>query len=388
MILGPRQAGKSTLAEQFAKDARRYITFDEPNAFALAKTDPGAFLDTHGAPLVLDEIQRVPELLLPIKLRVDRNREPGSYLLTGSANILALPKVADSLAGRIELIDLLPLTQSEIEETKTNFVDRVFKHPPAPGALPKGLPILERMQKGGFPEPALKLSARRRGQWMDSYVRTLLEKDVRDLANIEALTQMPRLLQILAARSGETLNIASLSRETGIPHTTLTRYIDLLKALFLLQFVPSWSADVDVRLTKASKVYMIDPALATHLSNANFDAAAQDAFLRLKLVRGFVANELGRLVSLSDSRPWLMHLRTVRQKEVDFVLEGRDRRIVGLQVKAAPSVQPADIEGLCYLQELAPDRFHLGVLFYEGSEVLPLAPQIWAMPLEALWSAW
>lgn len=386
MILGPRQAGKSTLAQSFAGRERRYVTLDDPVALSQAKRDPGAFLDAHGTPLILDEVQRAPELLLPIKLRVDRDRRPGAYLLTGSANVLVLPKVADSLAGRTELIDLLPMTQAEIEGRDGNFVDRIFEGPLSTrGVWEPGPSLAERILRGGFPEPALRSGSRRRAPWFESYFRTLLERDVKDLANIEGLVQMPRLLQLLADRNGATLNVASLSRDTGIAHTTLTRYLDLLKTIYLLQLVPAWSANVETRLTKSPKAYLVDSGLACHLAHVDARALEADRFVLDTAAESFVANELTRLIGQSERRPWLMHLRTVKQKEVPFVLEGRDQRIVGIEVKAAKSVIPADFDGLRYLADLAESRFHAGIVLYDGPEPVPMAPNLLALPIAALW---
>jgi len=386
MIAGPRQAGKSTLAEEFAGKGRRYVTLDDPIALSEAKRDPGAFLDANGAPLIIDEVQRAPEILLPIKLRVDRNRTPGSYLLTGSANVLALPKVADSLAGRMEVIDLLPLTQGEMEGTEGNFVDAIFRPEYEPDeAWAKEEPILDRCRRGGFPEPALRSNPRRRRPWFESYFRTLLERDVRDLANIEGLTQMPRLLTLLATRNGSALNVSALARDTGIPATTLTRYLDLLRLLFLIQLVPTWSADTDTRLLKSPKAFLVDTGLACHLAHLDDGSLGADSPLTRPMVEGFVANELARLITQSEVQPWLMHLRTVRMKEVDFVLESRDRRVVGIDVKFAASVQPSDFSGLRYLADLAGNRFQRGVLLYDGKETVRVGPTLMALPFGALW---
>ena len=383
-ILGPRQTGKSTLARAI-DPKRKYLTLDDPLMRAEAKSDPGSFLDAYETPITIDEVQRSPELLMPIKLRVDRNRVPGAYLLTGSANVLALPKIADSLAGRMEVVELLPLTQSEIEGCSTNFIDRALGNDLwEDQKVDSGL--AERIVRGGFPEPALRSGARRREAWFESYVKTLLERDVRDLAQIEGLVQLPRLLQLLAVRNGASLNVSSLARDCGIAHTTLTRYIDLLRKLYLIQIVPAWSADVDTRLTKSPRAYLVDPGLACYLANLDEDALRNDRQNFAHALNGFVANELARIISQSRRRPWLMHLRTVKLKEVDFVVEGRDRRLLGIEVKGTTSVQPADFEGLRYLQLLAGDRFHRGIVLYAGSEVVRVTSHLVALPISVLWT--
>jgi uncharacterized protein len=382
-ILGPRQTGKSTLSK-LVDAKRKYLTLDDPLIRAEAKTDPGSFLDAYETPITIDEVQRAPELLMPIKLRVDRNRVPGSYLLTGSANVLALPKIADSLAGRMEVLELLPFTQAEIDGRPANFIDHALSQDPWPSFSPDDR-VADRIVRGGFPEPALRTGARRREAWFESYVKTLLERDVRDLAQIEGLVQLPRLLQLLAVRNGASLNVSSLARDCGIPHTTLTRYIDLLRKLYLLQIVPAWSADVDTRLTKSPRAYMVDSGLACYLANVDEDALRDDRLNFSHALNGFVANELARLITQSRRRPWLMHLRTVKLKEVDFILEARDRRVVGIEVKGGSSVQPADFEGLRYLQLLSGDRFHRGIVLYHGTEVIPVTSQLVALPIQSLW---
>lgn len=388
LVQGPRQAGKSTLVQGFASDGQlpEPITLDDPLILAEAKSNPLGFLRQQRVPMILDEVQRAPELLLSIKLIVDKDRKPGQFILTGSANVLTLPKVADSLAGRMEVLELLPLAQSEIEGAEGNFVDRLFLDtaPPKP-QVTSTLKLSERLARGGFPEPSQRGQPERREAWFRSYVRTVLDRDVRDLANISGLSNLPRLLNLLAARSGQTLNISSLGVETGIPHTTLTRYIDLLKALYLIQLIPAWSFDVDARLIRAPKAYMIDTGLLCYLCGMDSRALGDKAKAQ-PVLETLVANELTKLCQTSRERPNLFHLRTVRQKEVSFVLESRDGRVVGVEVVPDKAVTPQHLQGLRYLSELAEDRFFGGAVLYDGADTLNLGGGIWALPISALWS--
>lgn len=383
LIHGPRQSGKSTLSQSF-KD-RRYITLDDPIPLERAKTDPKGFLETYGWPLTIDEIQRAPELFLPIKAAVDRERKPGKYLLTGSANVLALPKIADSLAGRMAIIDLLPFSQPEIDGKPSGFIDALFN---------SGLPTIgnfdnqdltERIVRGGFPEPSLRSAQARRDAWFNSYIRTLLERDVRDLANIEALAQLPRVLRLLAARAGETLNVVSLSRDTGIPNTSLHRYLDLLKAVFLLHYVPAWSGSRETRLTKTPKAYLVDTGLLCYLDNLSPASLKDDPFKLRPVLENFVALELKKMSLVSETAPDLYHLRTVRQLEVDFVLEARGGAIAGIDIQPSTTLKPSDADGLRFLKELAGDDFKKGIVLYLGSEVEPLDIDIVGLPISALW---
>ncbi len=394
LIHGPRQAGKSTLAQAAAKSRfdGNYVTLDDPLILAEARTNPASFIKAQKPPLVIDEVQRAPELFLAIKLHIDRNRKPGQFLLTGSANVLVLPKVADSLAGRMEPIDLMPFSQAELEGSTCNFVDELFGSDdlkwtrPDASMQPATLDLVQRIARGGFPEPVERVSETRRQAWFQSYVRTVLDRDVRDLANVAGLTQMPRLLSLLSARSGSTLNVSSLAVDTGVPHTTLTRYIDLFKALFLVHLIPAWSANVETRLAKSSKAFLVDTGLLCYLTGMDSKALATDPMRFEPALKTFVANELQKLTGSGKVKPWLFHLRTVKQKQVDFVLESRDGRVVGIDVLTSRAVTKDDFEGLRFLAELTEGRFHRGVILYDGDEAVSITPTLCALPISALWS--
>lgn len=389
LIHGPRQAGKSWLAKRAAeaRSGGAYVTLDDLLSLDLAESDPEEFLRAHGTPLVIDEVQRAPRLLLAIKAAVDRKREPGMYLLTGSANVLTLPKVADTLVGRMEVIDLLPLSQAEMGGRPERFLERAFSEErfasvtPAPPAE-----VMERVVRGGFPEAAARPAGSRRDAWFRSYVRTLIERDVRSLSNIDGLSQVPRLLNLLATRSGTLLNVSSISRETEIPATTLTRYLALLGSLFLVQPVPAWSFNRGLPLIKAPKAYLVDSGLLCHLTRRTTASMAADRNQFGAALEAFVAMELRKLANASPLRPTIQHLRSVRGKEVGFVLELGDGKIVGIEVKAGQTASPADFGGLRFLRELAGDRFVKGILLYCGEETRPAESNLWAVPITALWS--
>jgi predicted AAA+ superfamily ATPase len=387
LVHGPRQAGKSTLARTAAEaiGGYRFLNLDDAAPRALATEDPTFFIESLNAPVLIDEVQRVPEIFLPIKSSVDRDRRPGRFLLTGSSNVLALPKLADSLAGRMAIVDLLPFSQAEIESHESGLLDGLFAEGPLAFDGDGAKDLMSRIVKGGFPEASLRTAASRREAWFESYIRTLLDRDVRDLANIEGLTQLPRVLRLLASRAGSTLNVASLSRDTGIPNTSLHRYLDLLKAVFLVHHVPVWSNNRGARLTKAPKSYLVDTGLLCFLDNCDQAAMEGDRNRLGPVMENFVALELLKLASVHPRRPVLHHLRTVKQLEVDFVLEGRGGDVVGIEVKAASTVRPEDADGLKFLKELAGEDFRRGVVLYTGRETLPLARDIWALPIDALW---
>lgn len=384
IVVGPRQCGKSTLATKFG-EGREYVTLDDPVFLAHATDNPADFLHAHPAPLIIDEIQRAPGLFLPLKLAVDKNRKAGSYILTGSANVLLLPKVADSLAGRMEIIDLQPLSQCELEGHTSNWVDDLFENPQASGTRQDFVKLEERITRGGYPEPAQR-PAKRRDPWFQSYIRTLLDRDVRDLANIEGLTQLPKLLRLLAARAGTPLNLSGLSRETNLPHTSITRYVDLLKALYLIRTVPAWSADAEVKLARTPKAYLVDTGLACHLNQVDEKQLSRPGDLRAAMLETFLANELLRLIQTAEVSAELFHMRTVKNKEIPFLIEARDGRIVAIdfQDQAVPS--PHSLERLSYVKEVVGDKWHRGVWLHTGNEAKALASDIHAVPISCLWS--
>ncbi|MCW5943214.1 MAG: ATP-binding protein [Fimbriimonadaceae bacterium] len=386
LVQGPRQCGKSTLAETVAAErGMRRVTLDDPLALDAALRNPTEFLAANGPALLVDEVQRAPDLFLAIKRAVDRDRRPGRFLLTGSANVLLLPKIADSLAGRMEIVPLWPFSEAEIEGTDGDLVESLFSVGPL--AAPPTPPNLdERLLRGGFPEPVSRSGPSRRQAWFAAYAKTLVERDVRDLANIEGLNALPRLLRLIAARSGETLNLSSLSRETGVPHTTLTRYVSLLEAAFLIVQVPPFSFDGGQRLIKTPRAYLSDSGLLGHFLGADPRRLAQDEPLRARLLGTFVAMTLRKALDASDTGAALHHLRTVKTHEVEFVLEHPDGRMVGLTVVPVAHPAPRDLRGLEFLRELAGDRFHRGVLLHLGEAATSVAPGIAALPIGSLWT--
>jgi hypothetical protein len=390
LLIGARQTGKSTLIQSpaFQKAERRFITFDDANNLASAKADPAGFLNAYPEPLTLDEIQRVPELFLAIKASVDRNRVPGRYLLSGSANVLFLPRVADSLAGRMEVITLWPFSQGEIEGLREGFIDAVFS-PKLPALKPlekwdERIELRRRTISGGFPEVLSRSGAERKNAWYGSYLTTILQRDVRDLSRIEDLTVMPRLLSVLAARTACLLNAADISRASGIVQTTLKRYLSLLRTLFLFQELPAWSINVGKRYVKMPKAFLSDTGLAAHLLHLTDERLVQEPALWGALLENFVGMELRKQAAWSKEHPQLFHWRTHGQQEVDLVLEAGGR-LVGIEVKAGTTVTLDDFKGLRALADDAGRRWVRGIVLYSGSQLLPFGGNLVAMPVSALW---
>lgn len=390
LLHGARQTGKSTLVKQLASGEHpsRYFTLDDPAVLSAAQHDPSGFVTALKEPVVIDEVQKAPALFTAIKAAVDRDRRPGRFLLTGSADVMLLPRLSESLAGRMEILTLWPLSQGEIEGTKEAFIDAAFSN-----ELPKKIKspqnwdeILARVLRGGYPVIQARLADARRKAWFGSYVTAILQRDVRDLSGIEGFTQLPRLLSLLAARSTALLNFSELSRSIAIPQTTLKRYIALFEMTFLIQTLPAWSSNLSKRLVKTPKFILNDTGLMAHLLGLNQERLAMENTLAGPLLENFVVMELRKQAAWSKTRPQLFHFRTLTGQEVDFVLEDEAGKLVGIEVKASATVTAKDLRGLYALAELTGKRFRNGVILYTGHETVSFSAQLHAMPISALWT--
>lgn len=380
LINGARQTGKSTLV-QALQPGRRYLTLDDPAVLAAARSDPFGFIDSLNEPVSINEIQRAPELFLAIKASVDKDRSPGRFLLTGSANVLRLPQLSDSLAGRMEIIELHPLSQTEFAKQPTSLIDLFFEGNFKNSYQFNRKLFIDKILAGGYPEVIKCTSQNRRTAWFDSYLTTILQHDVKNISQIDGLTELPRLVELLAIRSGGLLNFAELSRSTAIPQTTLKRYMTLLETLFLIHQVPAWSSNLGKRLQKSPKLFLSDYGLMAHLQGKD-SKQMQDALgLPGDLVEAFVHAELIKHQTWSDLYTRLMHYRTSTGMEVDFVLENRRKELVGIEVKAITTVTSKDFNGLRHLRETTPEQFKRGLLLYTGEQVVPFDQQLLAVPI-------
>ena len=389
LVIGARQSGKTTLVRKVAEgqNGMRYVTLDDAATLAAAQADPGGFVAGLGDRVVFDEVQKAPDLFPALKVAVDRRRAPGRFLLTGSADVLALPSLSESLAGRMEPRVLWPLSQGEIAGVEEHFVGSMLaRDPPRPIVTGSDRSdVVRRALQGGFPD-VFRRSEDRRRAWFDAYVTTILQRDVRDLADIEHLSAMPRILSLLAMRASSLLNTTDLSRTTGVPNTTLQRYLALLEHTFLLRLLPAWSSNRSTRLIKTPKVTLVDTGLLAHLGGISAARLRREPDLAGSLLENLVAVELWKQLGWSSSRAELFHFRTHKGREVDLVIEADDGRIVGIEVKAAATIDHRHFAGLEALREISGARFHRGVVLYTGAEPLPFGKRMFALPLASVWT--
>lgn len=386
LLAGPRQAGKTTLVRQIAgQQGMRYLTLDDELTLLSAREDPvGMIRNLDRA--VIDEIQRAPQLLLAIKKSVDEDRRPGRFLLTGSANLMALPTVADSLAGRMETLSLLPLSQSEIESQSSNWIDGAFA-----GKILEtdqfvlGRDLVERVLRGGYPEVISRTTSKRRMAWARQYIDAIIQRDVRDVAGIEKLDQLPRFLRALAQTAGQMCNYTQLAGQVNLDSKTASRYIGVFEQMYLLKRIDVWARNRLNRVVKTPKLQFIDSGLLATLLDLTSEEVLQDRARFGSVLETFVYGELLKHTTTADGDYRLMYYRDADKFEVDVVIENAAGNLVCVEVKAAATVKASDLRGLKKLASTAGDQFKMGVLLYDGTETLPLGDNLWAAPLSTLW---
>jgi uncharacterized protein len=389
VVNGARQVGKSTLAKLIVDgtpDARE-LYLDDPAVQAAAENDPSAFV-RHDGLLLIDEIQRVPGLLLPIKREVDRDSRPGRFLLTGSARLLGLRDLPDALPGRTETIELWPLSQGEIDGTPDGFVDVAFSRG-SDAALPAceltKRDYVGRALRGGYPEAVRRDPGRRRARFFDSYITDLVTRDVRQIADIERPAEMRRLLSVVAARMGTLAVAQSIANDVGLSRMTLTRYLDLLELVFVIKRIPAWSSNLTTRAISTPKLIVTDSGLGGRLIGLSDDRAKDPTAQVGPLLENFAIGEVARQLTWNEEPVQLFHYRDRDKVEVDMVLEHASGQVVGLEVKAAETVRGDDFRGLRHLADRLGDRFRAGFVLYAGEQSLSFGAKLKALPIAALW---
>lgn len=390
MLTGPRQCGKTTLSRAIVSDKTEYLTLDDPTMRLAAEADPLGFVThmPHRETLIIDEVQKVPDLLSAVKQVVDKDNRPGQFLLTGSARIQSLPTVSESLAGRVGRIRLRPLSQGEIEGRvpRPDFLENAFN-----GIFPQKLEDCDKAQlvarafRGGFPE-ALRLPEKKVRLWHRNYIKSLLERDLLDIANISKAELLYDLVSVMASWSSKYMETSAICSALGINRKTLQGYIAALGALFIVETVPAWTKTDYARIGKRKKSFMTDTGLMTSLLAWSADDLWMDSDRTGKLMESFVYQELAALTDCAETEYRLYHYRDREKREIDFLIEREDRALLGIEIKSGATVRGEDARHLLWFSENLAQKAFTGVILYTGKKVVPLGKNIWAVPLSALWS--
>jgi uncharacterized protein len=387
LVNGARQAGKSTLT-RLAADSRPGTVvrlLDDAATLRAAQDDPAGFVD-HEMLMVIDEIQLAPELLRAIKVLVDTDPRPGRFLLTGSSRVLALRTLPDALPGRMEVIELWPFSQGEMNGGPDLFVDAAFRHGVAieHSSRLRKRDYLELAVVGGFPE-AIRRTPRRRAAFFASYLSTLIERDVLEVSSIERQSDMFRLLSLLAGRVSGLLVPSTVAGQVGIPRTTLVRYLELLSTVFLIKPIPAWSSGQTTRAIGTPKLAFVDSGIVCHLIGQDAARLDEPDGASGPVLENFVVMELARQLTWAEERARLYHYRTKDKLEVDAVIEAPDGRVVAVEVKAGATIRTEDLAGLRSLASHLGDKFVAGYVLYTGQQTLSYGGKIKALPMDALW---
>src|SRR5690625_994652 len=386
-LLGPRRGGKSTLAQHLEPD-RTYISLDDSDLLQAAQQDAIGFIESLPERVIIDEVQRAPKLLLAIKSVVDRKRTAGRFLLTGSANLLLLPQAQDSLAGRMEVIYLHPLTEQEKRLSNTTLLDTLISNKLAPQMVSDSIPLAstaEVLCQGGYPEPNRRAPHRAR-QWYRQYTNAIVQRDVEDIAAVQDKDSLLVLMELLASRTASLLNISNLSKELSLDRATVSKYLSILKRLFLVHQLPAWHRNHAKRLIKSPKIHLVDTELSAALARLEPNQWLTDAERFGALLESHVVEQLIAQAGWVDPDLRFYHYRDKDQAEVDLVIE-RGRETWGVEVKRAASIQPnKDAVGLAKLAAQAGKDFRGGMLVYTGRHCLKLpVPGCFAVPIGMLW---
>jgi hypothetical protein len=381
LVNGPRQCGKTTLVKHYEGEMA-YFTLDDPGLLSAVKADPLGFVKQIDR-AIIDEVQRAPELLVALKLAIDQDRRPGRFLLSGSADLMALAQISDSLAGRIEIHTLLPLSHAELCRRPSDFLKRAYDQSWTLGPISRNesVDIENQILSGGYPEMLKRANTARRQAWTRTYIKTLIERDIKEIIEIEHHIKVPQLLNITAQLSGQLVNMSHIGGLVGLSSKTVDKYLGVLEKIFLVRRLPAWSVNELSRLIKTPKLHFIDAGLQSTLTRLNSKLLLTDRRRLGATLETWVYSELLKILSIETDAWFLSHFRDKDQNEVDFVLESASREIIGIKVKAASSVIKKDFTGLRKLREIAGTRFITGIVLYSGEYVLPFGEGLWAVPL-------
>jgi len=385
LVTGPRQCGKTTLVRDLVTKGREFLTLDDETILASARSDPAGLVRGLDR-ATIDEVQRAPDLLRSIKRSVDEDRQAGRFLLTGSANLLTVPQVSESLAGRMEIVNLLPLSQAEIHRRKPGFLKAAFEgRIGKPRGTLLGNDLVDAVLIGGYPEMLRRKQPARRQAWARDYIRAIVQRDVRDIAEVEKLDQIPRLLRVLAQHAGQLTNFAQMGGQVGFDDKTTRKYVGILEQLFLVRRIEPWFRNHLKRLIKTPKLHFLDSGLLATLLGVTAERIKNDRTILGHLLETFVFSELLKQMSWADGSCALCHYRDKDQDEVDIVVEDAAGAVVGIEVKASATVNSGDFKGLRKLANACGNDFKLGLVLYDGERAVPFGDRLVAAPLSCLW---
>ena len=389
MLTGPRQCGKTTLARKFVSENVAYRTLDDVAARQAAETDPHLFVDyvPDGGTLIIDEIQKVPDLIPAIKKAVDQNNRAGQFLITGSANILNLPTVTESLAGRIGKVRLRPLSQGEISGASPTFLERAFAQDfKRPKDRYSRNDLIEMIFRGGFPE-AIRLEGKARRNWHIDYVDALIEHDLNDIANIRQVDVIKDLVRVLAAWSSKFMDVSAIGSVFSSDRRTLSSYISALQSFYLIESVPAWHKTDYDRVGKQDKLFMADTGMMTALLGWKPSDFASDPDKVGKAFETFAYNELAAQIDAADDIYHLYQYRDRVKREIDFIIESGDKSILAIEVKSGVTVKNSDFKHIEFFRDnLAKKKTVIGIILYAGDEILPFGKNLWAIPFDCMWA--
>lgn len=390
LINGARQTGKSTLCHQLIEDGAfsgEMITLDDPSVLAAVHTDPLGFLLDLDDHIIIDEVQRAPELFLSIKKLVDENRKGKRFILTGSADVMTLPKVADSLAGRMEIHRLWTLSQDEIHRKKSGFIEKLISESSFKNEKTDWRTIIQSIRIGGYPEVLQRETERRRLKWFESYITAVLQKDIRELSNIEGLTHIPNILHLIATRVGSTINFSDIARLSGVKNTTLQRYMALLEQIFLILKIPAWTPGTEGQFVKSPKIFLNDTGLLCHLRGEAVDSLIANRITAGSFLENFVVLDICKQLSWSDITLKPYHFSMHGGAEVDLILQDSGKQLYGIEIKSTASVNSDDFKGLRRFAEFAGKKFKRGIVLYSGDRTLSgFGTNLQAVPISSLWT--
>lgn len=387
LVHGPRQSGKTTFVRAVGQPlGYRYVTFDDDVQVEAAVDDPIGFVERLGPRAILDEVQRVPHLFTSIKAAIDRDRAPGRFIMTGSANVLMVPALADSLAGRIGMLRLHPLAQAELHGSTAPFIDDLFANGFRASRTERlGRELTEMVATGGYPEAIARATQHRRAEWLRAHAETQIQRDVKDLAQIRSLDIEPRLLALTSALTAQLLNVTNLARTLGVARPTIDEHLTLLENIFVLDRLPAWHTNRVKRIARTPKLHVGDSGMAAALGDRDTSQLEADRPYFGRLLETFVFQELRRQASWHEHRTQFSHFRDDQQFEVDIVLERGSHLVAGVEVKAAASVNPRDFAGLRKFRAAAGEAFVCGVILFDGELGYRVEENLWALPIRTLW---